>query len=94
MKCHRIAAGLTREQVAVRVGYSVHTIAALEKGQRTSVGAIAHVLKCYGLQLSDLLVQDDAARESAINACRIRDIVDDYAFAVGQAGNLGGVELA
>lgn len=93
MKLHRIAAGLSREQVAVRTGYCTSYIAAMEQGKAASINAITDVLRCYGLTLADMLEQDDAGREQAIAGCRIRDIVDDYAFAVGQAGNLGGVEL-
>lgn len=37
------------------------------------------------------LPMDDADREGAISS--LRDMVNDYEFAVGQAGNLGGVEL-
>ena len=35
--------------------------------------------------------QDDADREGAISS--LRDLVDDYTFAVGQAGDLSGADL-
>lgn len=38
------------------------------------------------------MVTDEVDRENAIAGCRIADLVDDYDFAVGQAGNLSGAE--
>jgi transcriptional regulator with XRE-family HTH domain len=93
LKLHRIAAGLTREQVAVRTGLSVFTIAAMEQGRAASINALAHVLRCYGMALGDLLPVDEEGREQAIHDCRIKDVVSDYSFAVGEAGNLSGTEL-
>jgi transcriptional regulator with XRE-family HTH domain len=92
LKCHRIAAGLTREQVAGLTGLSVFTVAAMEQGRAASVNAIATVLGCYGLTLGDMLPNDEEGRENAIAGC-IRDAVSDYSEAMA-VGNMSAAELA
>jgi transcriptional regulator with XRE-family HTH domain len=102
LRTQRRAHGLTLAQVADRTGYSGPYISYIENGKsQGSIDVLRQLCGVYGCSLDSLFVRevqamelDDYKREQAISGCRIADIVDDYEFAIGQAGNLGGVELA
>jgi transcriptional regulator with XRE-family HTH domain len=69
LRIHRLALGLTQQQVAVSTGYSLSYLKQIEQGKtRGSYRAIDDMLRLYGTSVSEQLVVSDEQREQAIHS--------------------------
>lgn len=90
---------LTLAAVSEATGLSISFLSDMERGQtEPSLKTLRTLADFHGVPVDSLLVQavaampqDDQERETAISS--LRDLVDDYTFAVGQAGDLSGAEV-
>lgn len=83
---------LTLAQTAKGTGYSVSYISDIERGvSNGSINALSQICAEYGHGLLELWTVAGEIQVSVPVA--IAPLVDDYTFAIGQAGDLGGVEI-
>jgi transcriptional regulator with XRE-family HTH domain len=91
LRSYRHLAGLTLKEVAHFTGISLSFLSDLEHGRSDpSLDTLRRLARFYNVS-ADLVLD---GTEPVINDLASAIDPDDYALMVGEAGNLGGVELA